>query len=617
AEAQDLSFRASGLPLRVHQLNGRVEIVPGRVEIERLHWRLGGVPVEVSGRINLAKTPRFDDVELLVDVEAGEIAAQVTGGRDGAFQADPSGRIRLRTTLSGPLTAPRIAGRLDLQDVELRTHDLHKRAGTPTAVEFSARLSPTKVLAVHNLEVIVPPARMTARGSAHLAHHPSFTGTIRLEPTAVGKLPPGLALGPVTAGTISAKMHIRGAGQDWTAWSIGGWIKVGGGTVNLSQLKYPLRDVAIDLAFDNNNLRIAQAEFNAGDSSVRASGTITQWQDAPRLQLELRSPNLNFDLLSANAPAQHQDSVNESPSWLRAATITASVKIERAQYQQLELTDLTGRVLATDGLLRLDGVTAHTKEGAFTGQFTGRWPQGIAPTIEGFLKVTGVPVGDVLGLVGEQNRLNGRLSVDGGMRAEEAGPNIQKSLTSLTDVRVRIEDGRIYHSPMLVRMLKLVNLPALVGDDVDMDRNGIPFRRLSGLFVVDQGFVKVKELYLDGPLLKISGAGSYDAVADRLDLAMAMNPLHSYSTFLGKIPLIGRLLAGKREGIGATLYEVTGPLKDPNVEILPVESLGGGVSGFARLAYDILVNAAKLPADLLTTPEEILEPDGKGPSAPK
>jgi hypothetical protein len=121
--------------------------------------------------------------------------------------------------------------------------------------------------------------------------------------------------------------------------------------------------------------------------------------------------------------------------------------------------------------------------------------------------------------------------------------------------------------------------------------------------------VKVKELYLEGPVLKISGAGNYDAVADNLELAMVMNPLQSYSTLLGKIPLIGRLLSGEREGLGATLYEVTGPLKNPNVQILPAESIGGGVSGFARLAYDILVNAAKLPADLLTSPQRILEPD--------
>jgi hypothetical protein len=607
-EAHDMAFRTSVLPLPVHQLSGQVDIVPGRVEIEKLRWRVGPVPVEASGRIDLAKTARLEDIELLADVEAGELAAQLAGGRDGRFQADSSGQIRLRTTLSGPLTAPQIVGLLDLQDVELRTQGLHKRAGTPTAVEFRARLSPTKVLDVQELDVIVPPARVTARGSAHLAHQPSFDGTIRLQPTAVGNLPPGFALGPVTAGTVSATMRVKGASQDWTGWSIDGWVKLNDGTVTLSQAKYPFRDLAVDLAFNDDTVRISQAGFTAGDSTVRASGTITRWRGAPSLELEVVSPNLNLDLLSPNAPPE-QKTVHEPSSWLRAVTVTASMKIERARYQQLELTDVRGRVLVTDGLLRLDGVTADTKDGTFTGQFTGRWPEGTAPTVEGFSKVTGVPVGHVLGLFGRENRLKGRLSVDGGMRAEEAGPHIQESLTSLTDIRVLIEDGRIYQSPMIGKMLKLVNLPALVGDDVHLDREGIPFRRLSGLFAVEQGLVKVKELYLDGPVLRISGAGSYDAVGDRLELAMAMNPLQSYSTLLGKIPLIGRLLSGKREGLGATFYEVTGPLENPNVRILPAESIGGGVSGFARLAYDILVNAAKLPSDLLTTPGQILKPE--------
>lgn len=42
-----------------------------------------------------------------------------------------------------------------------------------------------------------------------------------------------------------------------------------------------------------------------------------------------------------------------------------------------------------------------------TGQFTGRRPEGIAPTIEGFLKVNGVPVGRLLSLVGRENRMKG------------------------------------------------------------------------------------------------------------------------------------------------------------------------------------------------------------------
>ena len=114
-EAQELAFRASPLPLPVRQLSGQVDILPGRVEIEKLRWRLGAVPVEASGRIDLAKTARFDDVELLVDMGARELAAQLAGDRDGPFQTESSGSIHLRTTLSGPLTAPQIVGLLDRQ----------------------------------------------------------------------------------------------------------------------------------------------------------------------------------------------------------------------------------------------------------------------------------------------------------------------------------------------------------------------------------------------------------------------------------------------------------------------------------------------------------------------
>ena len=608
-DAHDVAFRTSASPLRVHQLSGQVEIVPGRVDIEKLRWRVGGVPVEAWGQIDIATSARFHDLKLLVDVEARELAEQLIGEHDGTVQADWDGPLRLHTTLSGPVTAPQIVGLLDLQDVGLRMYGFHKEARTPAALEFSARLSPAKVLEVQRLEVLMPPARLTARGSASLIGQPSFAGSVRLQPTAIESLPPGIAFGPVTAGTLSAAVRLKGESKNWAAWSIHGWMKLDDGAAKLPRVNHPLRDLAIHLTVNDDTVLIPEAGFTAGDNIVRASGSVTRWRQAPRVALDVTSPTLNVDLLSTTAPSDGHETVNASSSWLRAVTVTASMKIGTARYEQLQLTDVTGSLLASDGLVRLVGLTAETEQGRLTGQFTGRWPEGIAPTIEGFLKVNGVPVGGLLSLVGRENRMKGWLSVDGVMRAEEAGPKIPDSLTSLTDIRVLIEDGRIFESPMIGKMLKLVNLPALVGGEVDLDREGIPFRRLSGLFAVDHGLVKVKELYLDGPVLKISGAGIYDAVSDSLELVMAMNPLQSYSTLLGKIPLIGRLLSGKREGVGATLYEVTGPLQDPNVRVLPAESIGGGVSGFARLAYDILVNAAQLPADLLTSPQRVLEPD--------
>jgi hypothetical protein len=57
-------------------------------------------------------------------------------------------------------------------------------------------------------------------------------------------------------------------------------------------------------------------------------------------------------------------------------------------------------------------------------------------------------------------------------------------------------------------------------------------------------------------------------------------------------------LAGDRQGFGTTLFSVKGPLREPDIKVLPFESLAGGVTGLFQFAYDVLVNTVTLPANL-------------------
>lgn len=104
----------------------------------------------------------------------------------------------------------------------------------------------------------------------------------------------------------------------------------------------------------------------------------------------------------------------------------------------------------------------------------------------------------------------------------------------------------------------------------------------------------------DSPVLKISGAGRYDLVADQLDLSMAASLLGSYSKFLKGIPLFGKLLKGDRPGLGTALFEVRGSLRDPKVRYLPIESFAKGLTGYPRLALDVLINTITLPKGVIT-----------------
>jgi hypothetical protein len=116
--------------------------------------------------------------------------------------------------------------------------------------------------------------------------------------------------------------------------------------------------------------------------------------------------------------------------------------------------------------------------------------------------------------------------------------------------------------------------------------------------------VNVRELLLDSPVLKVSGTGRYDLLADEFDMVLATSPLGSYSAMLKRIPLFGHLLAGDRQGFDTAVFELKGSANRPNLRYLPRESLMTGVTGTAQLAFDILVNAITLPQKAFSMVEE-------------
>jgi uncharacterized protein YhdP len=164
---------------------------------------------------------------------------------------------------------------------------------------------------------------------------------------------------------------------------------------------------------------------------------------------------------------------------------------------------------------------------------------------------------------------------------------------------VLIEDGRILKFSVISKILTILNLPTLLQGKVDLSRDGMPFDRISGAFHVDGGVVTIDKLLVDSPVMKISGAGRYDMVTDRVDAVMVTSPFGSYSQLLKSIPLFGKLLKGDRPAVDTALFDVKGPLKDPQVNYMPMKSFAKGLSGLAQLAFDVLINTVTLPADIL------------------
>jgi hypothetical protein len=198
----------------------------------------------------------------------------------------------------------------------------------------------------------------------------------------------------------------------------------------------------------------------------------------------------------------------------------------------------------------------------------------------------------------KERRVTGNVSVRG--IVEGHGKDTRGVLPTLNGkLKVQIKDGRLRGGTVIPKILALMNLPALLQGKVDLQKEGYPFDTQSGTLLIKKGIITSEDIIMDGPILKLRGAGSYNLVRDELDLAVAASPLGAYFSLLREIPLFGLLLEGEEKGIDMALFDVKGSISDPSITPLPFESFAAGLTGFAKLALNVLKNTVTFPADIL------------------
>jgi hypothetical protein len=225
---------------------------------------------------------------------------------------------------------------------------------------------------------------------------------------------------------------------------------------------------------------------------------------------------------------------------------------------------------------------------------------------EASFRVAGVPFEELSHLVGvREHFVAGEVRLTGTIRGHGRNPHgILPTLSG--DAELLVSDGRIFKSQKraIWKILSILNLPAVLQGQIDLEKDGLPFDKLTTSVVMQNGRLESNRLVLDSPVVKISGAGHYDLPTDQLQMVYAVSPFGSYSKFVRNIPLFGRLFSGNRTGIATAFFEAKGSMDDPEVTYLPMKSLGEGLSSLASLAYDVLRNTFKMPKEFITGPDE-------------
>lgn len=131
----------------------------------------------------------------------------------------------------------------------------------------------------------------------------------------------------------------------------------------------------------------------------------------------------------------------------------------------------------------------------------------------------------------------------------------------------QIRDFSIHNTPLLAKLFTVASFTGML----DLLRGeGLSFSHFDAPFEYENQTLKIKEAKMFGNVIGITLDGKYHKNSEQLNLKGIISPAYSINSFLGKIPVVGSVLAGKDGTIIAANYSINGSLSDPEIKINPL-----------------------------------------------
>ena len=600
---QRVSLTNSMLPERLTALQGRFVLSEGGTQFDQVTGQFGDLALQVSGGITGGSGSTFQDFLIRIKGDAEHMVRLLPSQAISTGVLD--GLVNGAVVLTGPTLSPRVRGEVVLTESKVTLPNLiEKPIGAQATVEFEGTIPQGAGVMLDRIELIVPPIRLPLKGKIQLGERFSIDAALSIGTLSLSRVPEWIAKGGFEAGNIELSLDMKGKDLDWKTWKTTGWLALNNGLMNAKGADGPIQDLYLRVHLVKNGIEIKRLSFRLIDSDVSLEATVRNWAVKPTITAKIESNQMDLDLL---IPKAERSPIREFLETLAATSkVQATALMTRGHYKHLKFGNLSARIMIQDGILDMDRVSGQSTNGEVAGRIVVQLPRKQPADAEISVRATGLPVEDVLKLFGPKaGVVIGEARMTATIRGNGKNPHgLYPTLNGKGDVL--IENGRILKSQerAIWKIISILNLPAVLQGKVDLEKEGLPYNKITATVFVRNGLFETENLIMDSPIVKVTAAGNFDLPTDQLDMVWAVSPFGSYSQFLKTIPLFGRLFAGDRKGIATALFSVKGSIEDPEVTYLPMKSFATGLTGLAHLAFDILKNTVMLPIDLMTPDED-------------
>ena len=136
----------------------------------------------------------------------------------------------------------------------------------------------------------------------------------------------------------------------------------------------------------------------------------------------------------------------------------------------------------------------------------------------------------------------------------------------------KIRDFVLADTPVFAKVLSLSSLTGIVDT---LTGEGLRFTHFNAPFsyTFSNKNLATDDARMHGPVLGVKAKGTYNLVDEKIDAEGMVIPAYGLNTFLGTLPIVGKVLAGKDGSIFATNYSIGGDLTNPKISINPLSTL--------------------------------------------
>lgn len=344
-----------------------------------------------------------------------------------------------------------------------------------------------------------------------------------------------------------------------------------------------LRDLDAHLEIAPDRLQFAPVTTRLeGGTKAEVRGSVSHFKGPVAVTLDIDADYGNIDEViglwqrSADAPPLVIPPHHGPPP-----ALLIRARATRGEIGGMNFRDASGEISLVGETLVIHPLRAKIGPGSVNGQVLVDHSVGSPPLLRISGHVEGIAAEAVhQQLLKQSSLVKGKLRGDFYLQGRAGSEFLP---TSLGGFSLEISDGVLRQFKFLSKVFSLLNVSQILTLKLpDMDREGMPFDKLSGTCRLDNGVLSSEDLFVESNAMNLSLVGKLDLSRHQVDAVMGVKPLRTVDKIITKIPLAGWVLAGDQKALITAQFTIKGPTTDPEVEPIPISSLSGQVLGIFR-----------------------------------